>query len=162
LVLIVVAIGSLVALSAGALAAHVTRPQEPKAGPWQTTASPSTSGGALVGGFIVSHNHYVTALHGTVVNAAPGTCGTASVTLIKKQKIIYSKGFAWIVGRSRGTEFLGPDNVMVSVGGQTIKGTLDIFFVASRSVSFGGPTKGSLNWGTGAGACDLSFDAASG
>jgi hypothetical protein len=162
LVLVAVAIGSLAALSAGAVAAHVTKPQRPKAGPWQTTAEVSTSGGRLSGSFIVTSSHYVTALHGTLQNAAPAACGTGTVTVINKVKIIYSKGFAWIVGRSRGLEFLGPDSVLVSVGGQTVKGTLDIFFVAARSVAFGGPTKGSLDWGTGAGACDLSFDAAPG
>jgi hypothetical protein len=159
LALIATAFGLLAALSTVALAAtvahaanvaHAKLPPEPKAGRWRTTAQASTSGGAIVGNFTVTGKHYVAALHGTLADHAPAACGTGTLEVTGKQKIIYSNGYGWIVGGASGLEV--PDKVTVKEGGQTIKASLDIFFP-----TFGGPAKGSLSWKHG--ACDLSFNA---
>lgn len=143
----------------GALAAHVAtaNPPKPKSGPWQVTAN-SSSG--VSGGFTVTNKHYVTGFHGTIQPGGQAACGTGTITVAGKQKIVFSSGIGWIVGKPIGLGRTAA-NVSVTEGGQTVKGLLSISFVSPAAAKItGSGTTGFVSYD--AGACELTFAATHG
>jgi hypothetical protein len=156
-----VVIGALVILSSGALAARVAHiavaQTKPKVGSWQATAN-AAEGDYLSGGFKVTSKHYVTGFHGTIQPGGDASCGTGTVTVSSKQKIVFWTGNGWIIGKPRS---LGQSGAKVSVtaGGQTVKGVLSITFVPPAAAKItGSGTTGFVSYGS----CELTFAAAHG
>jgi hypothetical protein len=166
---------TLAALPAGALAAtpaaklaKTNQPAEPKGGAWKIVTNGYVE--QLSGSFTVTSQHYVTAFTGTIASGAETACGTGTVTVVGKQKIIDAKGTdpegdaynEYAVGRNdpSADPTIQPVKVTVNDAGTTIPGKLTLVFASAAARKAGGISGGELDYD--AGACELAFGAKQG
>jgi uncharacterized membrane protein len=148
-VILVAALGTVVAVSAGAAApsSHpaAAKPPKPAVGTWQIVA---TAGEAdyINGTFTITSNYYVTAFQGTLTTEAPSACGTGTVAVSGKQKITY-QGDEYNV--AKGGQLV---KVKVTHNGKKVRGKFELEF--NPDMSEGGTSAGGLDYGSG---CRLSF-----
>ncbi len=150
-------------MPASAVAARTAKfaraPSPPQAGVWRIS-----SGGVdddnLLGSFTIGANRYLSRLHGTIQSDAENACGTGTVTVAGKQRIIDASGVnpegsaygEWVVGRNEqnADPVVQPTRVQLIVGARHIDGSLDIVFSDAR-----GESGGDIYYY--GGNCDLNF-----
>ncbi|MGO9901179.1 MAG: hypothetical protein ACLP0J_16135 [Solirubrobacteraceae bacterium] len=134
-------------------------PSPPQAGAWRIS-----SGGLdddnLLGSFTIGANRYLSGLHGTIQSDAETACGTGTVTVAGKHKIIDASGINpegnaysdWVVGRNQqnADPVIQPTRVRLIVGSEHIAGSLDLVFSNTR-----GQSAGDIYYY--GGNCDLNF-----
>ncbi len=152
-------------LTPGAVAAQSAElarapvPPPPPAGVWRIG-----SGGAaddnLAGSFTVGPSQYLSGLHGKIQSDAESVCGTGSVAVPGRQRIVDAHGVnpqgsaysEWVVGRNQplADPVIQPTRVALIVGARHIVGSLDIVFSNAR-----GESGGDIYYH--GGDCDLNF-----
>jgi hypothetical protein len=166
---------ALAALPTGALAAtpvakpaKAKPPAQPKTGAWQIITDGYVE--QLSGSFTVNSKRYVTAFTGTIQSGAETACGTGTIKVIGKQKIIDAKGIdpegsaynEYAVGKNdpSADPTIQPIKVTVNDAGKTIPGKLAIVFASAAARKEGAISGGELYYD--AGACELAFGAKQG
>jgi hypothetical protein len=159
---------SALAATPAATLAKTKPPAEPKAGSWQIVTNGYVE--QLSGSFTVTSQHYVTAFVGTIASGAETACGTGTIKVIGKQKIIDARGTdpeggaynEYAVGRNdpSADPTIQPIQVTVNDAGKTIPGKLTIVFASAAARKAGGISGGELDYD--AGACELAFGAKQG
>ena len=163
------------ALPAGALAAtpaaklaETKPPAQPKIGSWHIVTNGYVE--QLNGSFTVNSKHYVTAFTGTIQSGADTACGTGTINVIGKQRIIDAKGTdpeggeynEYAVGKNdpSADPTIQPIKVTVNDAGKTIQGKLAIVFASAAARKAGGMSGGELYYD--GGACELAYGAKQG
>ncbi len=145
-------------LAVGAHDAKAAPLLPPKTGLWQIMEGNGDVG--FTGGFTVSGNHNVTALHGTIQSGASLDCGSGPVTVAGQHKIIrinirpegYVYNFYEVGGIAPHSPVPDPPiKVMLEESGKPIQGTLFIEFSPKESRGSGDITYAN-------GMCDLAFN----
>jgi hypothetical protein len=140
-------------------------PTPPVSGHWDVSNNPkfftASAGGGLT---VTAHHGYIKDLRVILAPAASTQCGTGTVHLIGKHKIIDAKGDSdfgpyneWVVGRNdhRADPVIQPTKVTPSRGGKHFAGRFDMVFNKPRG---GNSTSGNILFHTKApGGCNLTF-----
>ncbi|HEX3906449.1 MAG TPA: hypothetical protein VHW92_00805 [Mycobacteriales bacterium] len=159
-VLVVAALGlAPVAASAGVSAEHAKHPAPPESGKWRVT-------GGLTGSMRVTHQHAaVSHLKARIAPTAETACGTGTVTVVGKHKIIHAKGDSefgtynlWAVGKNEpdADPVIQPEKVTVIQNGHHRKGTFYISFAGAKGHTKAADSGGAIDYH--GGNCELQFE----